>query len=111
MNRSVAPRHGKAGLYDVPVLQYIVADQDSPGRQKSDHIRQKTNVLSLRRIHEDQVKAAVQSGQHFSRIALHQGNALLRSGFLEILPCDRDPLLVLFNRRDVTVLRSVLAHQ
>ena len=51
----VPPFHGIVGLNDIPTLEHVVGDQHAPGLHQPEHIIQEVDVLSLRRIHKDQV--------------------------------------------------------
>ena len=70
------------------------------------------NVLSLGRIHEDQIVcAALQGRQDIRRIALKKGDLFLHSVFPEVLPGQRDPFFVLFYGGDMGIRRDTSGHK
>ena len=70
MDRTVAPGDRKSGFYDISVLQYIIRDQQTARRQKSQDIRQEINILSLGSIHENNIIGALQLLQDLCGVSL-----------------------------------------
>ena len=113
---TVTPLHRIVGLQDHAVLQHIIRNQDAPGRQESENIRQKTDILGFGRIHENEVidffPALLQEPlQRGGRILLQKLHAAAPRGRRDILSGLHQPLLIILNRGDLCVRRRKRSHQ
>src|SRR5699024_5279355 len=60
MNGSVPSFHHEPGFNDISVLQYVIRHQYGAFLHQAENLRQKMKILSLCRIHEDEIKRARQ---------------------------------------------------
>ena len=115
MDRPIPAFHQKPGFYDIPVLKDIVRQEHTASRQEPYQIRHPMDILSLRRIQEDQLIRPRKPGEHPSRVSLDQTDLFFRPAlmpvFLKIFLCRNDARPMVFDRSDLAVLGSVCAHQ
>ena len=80
-------------------------------REQPEDLRKEMDILSFCRIHEDKIIRSFKCFQDVRRISLDQSDLFLFPDAAEILPCHRDPLLVILDRCDPASGRDRLAHQ
>ena len=99
------------GFNNIPVLQHIIRDQHAARTHHPQHLWKEINILSLGRIHKDQIISLCQARQNICSISFKQSNPVSITGFLKIFPGYRDSLFIIFYRCDPAGVRKILAHQ
>ena len=111
MDRTVAPGDRKSGFYDISVLQYIIRDQQTSRRQKSQNIRQEIDILPLGRIHEDHIVSTIQFFQYLCGIAFQKSDFVFSSIFIKIFSGYGDSFFIFFYGCDMAIRRRIFTHK
>ena len=109
MDRAVAACDREFRFQDLALLENIVGEQNAPRSQEPDHLRQKADILALRRVHKYEIKSSLQFRQDPGRVSLKKCHALRRECG-KILPCPGRSLFVPLNGDDLARSRRISVH-